>query len=145
MPAALARAIGIPAKQQHSDETRNKRNRADPANALNISPTGEPLKHGRHPKPKGVAAGITEEQPSSEHQHRRMPKRLPNRNVFYMCFGAPLFSKTSTQPIALVRLQPSHFVRPIRQHEQCRDSMYDRGHAFQQEGPWPSASVEPLN
>ena len=61
MPAALARAIGVPAKQQHSDETRNKRNRADPANALNISPTGEPLKHGRHPKPKGIAAGITEE------------------------------------------------------------------------------------
>jgi len=95
MPAALARAIGVPAKQQHSDETRNKRNRADPANALNISPTGEALSMVGI-QTKGVAAGITEEQPGSERQHRWMPKRLPNRNVFYMCFGAPLFSKTST-------------------------------------------------
>src|SRR5215469_1599063 len=101
MPAAFARAIGVPAKQQHSDKTSNKRNRADPANALHIGPTGEPLKHCRHPKIKGVAAGVAEEQSGSEHQHRRMPKRLPNRNVFYMCLGAPLFSKTSTQPIAL--------------------------------------------
>src|SRR5437588_12089220 len=99
MPAALARAIGVPAQQQHSDETRNKRNSADPANALNISPTGEPLKHGRHPKPKGVAAGITEEKSGSEHQHRRMPKRLPTRTVSNIGFGAPHFSKTSTQPI----------------------------------------------
>src|SRR5215831_10868168 len=102
MPAPLARAIGVPAKQQHSDETRNKRNRSDPANALNISPTGKPLKHGRHPKIKGVAAGITEEQPGSKHQHRRMPERLPNRNVFYMCFGASLFGKTRSYPIAFV-------------------------------------------
>src|SRR5260370_38663669 len=98
--------MGVPAKHQNADETRNKRNRADPANSLNISPTGEPLKHGRHPKPKGVAAGITEEQPGSEHQHRRMPKRLPNRNMFYMCFSAPLFITSSTDPITLVSWQP---------------------------------------
>src|SRR6516164_336493 len=106
MPAALARAIGVPAKQQHSYKTSNKWNRADPANALHIGPTGEPLKHCRHPKIKSVAAGVAEEQSGSEHQRPRMPERLPNRNIFYMRFGAPVFSKTSTPPIALVRLKP---------------------------------------
>src|SRR5437867_4735196 len=102
MPAALARAIGIPTQQQHSDEARDKRNRADPANALNITPSGESLEHGRHPKPKGVAASVAEEQPDGEQHHRPPPERLPNRNVLYVCFGLPLFGKSSSQPIAFV-------------------------------------------
>ena len=69
-------------------EARDERNRAYPANALNISPSGEPLEHGRHPKPEGVAAGIAEEQAGGEQQDRRMPERLPNRNVLHVCFGA---------------------------------------------------------
>src|SRR5437588_27308 len=93
MPATLARAIGVPAQQQHSDEARHKWNRAHPANALNISPTGEPLEHRRHPKPKGVSASVAEEQPDGEQHHRPLPERLPNRNVLYVCFGAPLFGK----------------------------------------------------
>ena len=67
MPAPLARAIGTPAEDKHSDEARHKGNRSDPADALNIGPTGEALEHRGKPKPKGIAAGVSEEQPSREH------------------------------------------------------------------------------
>src|SRR5471030_55770 len=105
MPAALARPIGVPAQQQYSDEARDKRYRAHPANALNISPAGEPLQHGRHPKPKGVALGIAEEQPDGEYHYTPIAERLPNRNALHVCFGAPLFGKASSQPIAFVNPQ----------------------------------------
>src|ERR1039457_4321979 len=105
MPAAFASTVGVPAQQQHSDKARDKRYRADPANALNISPSGKPLEHGRHPKPKGIAPGIAKEQPGREQHHWPLPERLPNRNVLHMCFGAPLFGKASSQPIAFVSPQ----------------------------------------
>src|SRR5713101_5677548 len=111
MPAAFARAIGVPAKQQHSDQARDKRYRTHPANALNISPSGEPLEHRRHPKPKGVAPRVAKEQSGSENHHLRLPERLPDRNVLYVSFGVPLFGKASSDPIAFVNPQPSRFAR----------------------------------
>src|SRR5260370_41450839 len=102
MPAALASSVGVPAQQEHPNKARDKRNRAHPPNTLNISPSGEPLKHGRHPKPKSVAAGIAEEQPDSEQYYRRLAERLPNRNVLYVRFGLSLLGKASSHPIAFV-------------------------------------------
>ena len=62
MPASFTGPIGIPAEEKHPDQARDKRNRANPANKLNILPAGKSLEHGRHPKPKGVTAGVAEEQ-----------------------------------------------------------------------------------
>src|ERR1700730_12304937 len=115
MPAALAGAIGVPAKQEHSDQPSDERNRAHPAHALNISPAGESLEHSRHPKPKGVSAGIAKEKPDGQQHYGRMPERLPNRNALYVRFGAPLFSKASSQPLAFVSAHPSRFARPVGQ------------------------------
>src|SRR5438552_134956 len=81
MPPSLAHAIGAPAENEHADQARQKRNRAHPSDALNICPTGESLEHRRKPKPKRVPTGIGEEEPGSEHQHRWMSKRLPNRHL----------------------------------------------------------------
>ena len=91
MPAPLACAIGAPAEKKHSDQARDKRNRSDPADALNIRPTGEALKHRGKPKPKRIAAGVGEEQSGREHQNRRMPKRLPDRHLLRVRLRAPLF------------------------------------------------------
>src|SRR6266576_5675069 len=119
-PPSLAHAIGAPAENEHADQARQKRNRAHPSDALNICPTGESLEHRRKPKPKRVPTGIREEQPGSEHQHRWMSKRLPNRHLLRVRLRAPFFVEASSDPIALVRRKPSRFVRPIGQHEQRR-------------------------
>src|SRR3979411_1283141 len=99
MPPPLAHAIGAPAENEHADQACQKRNRANPADALNIRPTGESLEHCRKPKPKRVAAGIGEEQPGSEHQHRWMSKRLPNRHLLCVRLRASFFVEASSNPI----------------------------------------------
>src|SRR5437773_2104814 len=100
MPPSLAHAIGAPAENEHADQARQKRNRAHPSDALNICPTGESLEHRRKPKPKRVPTGIGEEQPGSEHQHRWMSKRLPNRHLLRVRLRAALFVEASSEPIA---------------------------------------------
>src|SRR6266403_1284486 len=93
MPPSLAHAIGAPAENEHADQACHKRNRAHPANALNVRPTGESLEHRRKPKPKRVPTGIGEEQPGSEHQHRWMSKRLPNRDLLRVRLRAVLINE----------------------------------------------------
>ncbi len=102
MPPPLAHAIGAPAENEHADQACHKGNRAHPADALNIRPTGESLEHRRKPKPKRVAAGIGEEQPGGEHQHRWMSKRSQNRHLLGVRLRAPFFVEASSDPIAFV-------------------------------------------
>src|SRR6266446_1507623 len=137
MPPSLAHAIGAPAENEHADQACHKRNRAHPANALNVRPTGESLEHRRKPKPKRVPTGIGEEQPGSKHQHRWMSKRLPNRHLLRVRLRAPFFVEASSNPIALVRRKPSRFVRPIGQHEQRRYPQQSRWQTFQKKKPSP--------
>src|SRR6266404_3165817 len=98
MPAALTSAIGVPTQQQHSDKSRNKWYRAYPPNALNISPSGQPLEHRWHPEPEGIAARVAEEEADCEQHYRPLTERLPTRYVLYVCFGAPLFDQAIGQP-----------------------------------------------
>src|SRR5438034_1742373 len=138
MPPSLAHAVGAPAENEHADQARQKRNRAHPSDALNICPTGESLEHRRKPKPKRVPTGIGEEQPGSEHQHRWMSKRLPNRHLLRVRLRAALFVEASSDPIALVGRKPSRFVRPIGQHEQRRYPQQNRWQTFEKKKPSPS-------
>src|SRR6267143_4215081 len=112
MPPPFAGAIGAPAEDEHSDQARHKRNRSNPADALDIRPAGEALKHSGKPEPKRIATGIGEEQPRREDQYRGMAERLPDRHLRGVCLRAPLFVEASSDPIAFVKRQPSRFAGP---------------------------------
>src|SRR6266403_1095055 len=144
MPPSLAHAIGAPAENEHADQACHKRNRAHPANALNVRPTGDSLEHRRKPKPKGVSAGIGEEQPGGEHQHRWMSKCSPNRDLLRMRLRAPFFVEASSNPIAFVRRKPSCILRAIRKHKERRCTEQHRRNTFEQKQPTPAGSFEPI-
>src|ERR1700731_3047327 len=130
MPAAFAKSVRAPAQQQHSDKPGQKRNRPDPADALN-GPSGESLQDGRQEKPDRVATCVGKEKADCEDQYCRMPKRLPDCLVLYMRFRSPFVSKTRCQPFAFVGPQPPGFVRPVRQDEQGRGSKKNGWNPFE--------------
>src|SRR6516162_3783727 len=102
MPAPLTDAIGAPAEQQHSYQPGDKWNRTNPTDTLDISPSGKPLQHRRHPKPKGIATGIGKKQTDRKQQNCRMPQCLPNCDVLDVRHGTPLFSEAASQPVTFI-------------------------------------------
>src|SRR5438552_7674158 len=74
-----------------------------------------------------------------------MPERLPDCHVLDMSFGPALLSKAIRQPVTFLRTQPSHLVRPVRQHEQRHNAKQDGGNSFEQKKPSPPGEPQPVN
>src|SRR5438045_4964366 len=74
-----------------------------------------------------------------------MPERLPDREMFRVCFGPAFLIEPPHKPVALLVWQPSCIVRPIRKKKERRHSQNDGRGSFEQKEPAPSGKAQPAN